>query len=176
MTRRPRGLPPVNAGVTICLLLMDFSNVNTDAKGYAIPMASTVELEDAHKPPVQPVPEDGETDTVDLDDKALHGRKEDRGRRGNDNQGKLEESAEDLQEESFNREELEAAVDEIQKHFQAMASSFVINLHMHGHSEYRAELKDMKTNEVIRQITAGEIIRLRKKILDMTGLLFDKEV
>lgn len=155
---------------------MDFSNVNTDAKGYAVPVASTVELEDVHKPPVQPVPEDGETDTVDLDDKALHGKKEDGGNKEKGDREELEDLENDNKQDVFSREELEKAVEEIQKHFQAMASSFIINLQVHGHSEYRAELRDTKTNEVIKQISAREIIRLREKILDMTGLLFDKEV
>jgi uncharacterized FlaG/YvyC family protein len=152
---------------------MDFSNVNTDAKGYVAPVASTVELEDVHKHPVQPVPEDGQTDTVDLDDKTLHGKKEGR---GNKEKADREELENDNKQDVFSREELEKAVEEIQKHFQSIASAFTIVLYMDDHSEYRAELKNMKTNEVIRQITAGEIIRLRKKILDMTGLLFDKKV
>jgi len=155
---------------------MDFSNVNTDAKGYAVPLASTVELEDVHKAPVEPVPEDGEADTVDLDDKALHGKKQGGGNKEKGDRDELEDLEDDNKQDVFSREELEKAVDEIQKHFQAIASTFIISLYMHDHSEYRAELKDMKTNEVIRQISAGEIIRLRKKILDMTGLLFDKEV
>ena len=155
---------------------MDFSNVNTDAKGYVVPVPSTVELEDVNKPPVQPVPEDGETDTVDLDDKALHGKKQDGGNKEKGDREEVEDLENDNKQDVFSREELEEAVGEIQKHFQAIASTFTINLYLHGHSEYRAELKDMKTNEVIKQISAGEIIRLRKKILDMTGLLFDKEV
>jgi uncharacterized FlaG/YvyC family protein len=155
---------------------MDFSNVNTDAKGYAVPLASTVEMEDAHKPPVQPVPEDGETDTVDLDDKALHGKKQGGGNKEKGEREELEDLEDDNKQDVFSREELEKAVEEIQKHFQSISSTFIIDLYMHDHSEYRADLKDMKTNEVIRQITAGEIIRLQKKILDMTGLLFDKEV
>ena len=155
---------------------MDFSNVNTDAKGYVVPVPSTVELEDVNKPPVQPVPEDGETDTVDLDDKALHGKRQDGGNKEKGDREEVEDLENDNKQDVFSREELEEAVEEIQKHFQAIASTFTINLYLHGHSEYRAELKDMKTNEVIKQISAGEIIRLRKKILDMTGLLFDKEV
>ncbi|MCK5192455.1 MAG: flagellar protein FlaG [Desulfobulbaceae bacterium] len=155
---------------------MDFSNVNTDAKGYVVPVPSTVELEDVNKPPVQPVPEDGETDTVDLDDKALHGKKQDGGNKEKGDREEVEDLENDNKQDVFSREELEEAVEEIQKHFQAIASTFTINLYLHGHTEYRAELKDMKTNEVIKQISAGEIIRLRKKILDMTGLLFDKEV
>ena len=160
----------------MCLQFMDFSNVNTDAKGYVVPLASTVELEDVHKPPVQPVPEDGEADTVDLDDKALHGKKKDGGSKEKSDQKESEDLEDFNKQDVFSQEELEEAVGEIQKHFQAMASTFTINLYMHGHSEYRAELKDMKTNEVIKQISAGEIIRLRQKILDMTGLLFDKEI
>lgn len=160
----------------MCFQLMDFSNVNTEAKGYAVPLASTVELEDVNKPPVQPVPEDGETDTVDLDDKALHGKKEDEGNKKKSDREELEDLENENKQDVFSQAELEKAVEEIQKHFQAMGSTFTINLYMRGHSEYRAELKDMKTNEVIKQISAGEIIRLRKKILDMTGLLFDKEV
>ncbi|MBC8317235.1 MAG: flagellar protein FlaG [Desulfobulbaceae bacterium] len=152
---------------------MDFSNVNTDAKGYAVPVPSSVELEDVHKPPVQPVPEDGQADTVDLDDKALHGRKRDSRRR---DKGEQEESSEELPEEAYSREELEEAVGEIQKHFQAMASSFIVTLQVDRQSGFRIELKDMKTNEVVRQISPGEIMRLRKKMLDMTGLLFDKKI
>ena len=160
------------------LKIMDFSNVNTDAKGYAVPVASTVELEDINKPPVQPVPEDGKTDTVDLDDKALHGRKgeEEQTETDSSQQESAEQIDESAEEDLFSTEELEEAVEEIQKHFQAMSSTFTINLKMHQNSEIIAELRDTKTNEVVKQISAQEIVQLRKKLVDMTGLLFDKEV
>jgi uncharacterized FlaG/YvyC family protein len=155
---------------------LDFTNVNPDAKGYAAPVASNVELEDLNKPPVQPVPEDGEADTVKLDDKALHGKKDERGSRGDSSAQEEPENSEPSPEELPTQEQLEQIVEEITLHFKKIGSSFAFNLHTNPHDDYIAELRDMKTNEIVKQVSVKEIVRLHEKLQDMTGILFDQEV
>ena len=153
---------------------MDFSNVNPDAKGYVAPVVSNVELEDIHKPPVQPVPEDGESDTVKLDEKALHGKKGGGGQgKTRDRDGHKEESP---QEEILTQEQLTEIVQEIEQHFQKIGSKFTFHLYSHPHDGKIAELRNILTNQIVKQISLQELMRLHKKLQDMTGLLFDKEI
>jgi uncharacterized FlaG/YvyC family protein len=154
---------------------MDFSNVNPDAKGYVAPVVSNVELEDIHKPPVQPVPEDGESDNVKLDEKALHGRKSGGGEQGKSaNEEDLEEEI--PQDEALTHEQLQKIVQEIKHHFQKIGSNFTFHLHADPQGDKIAELRNSSTNQVIKHISLQEVLRLHEKLQDMTGLLFDKEI
>lgn len=155
---------------------MDFSNVNTDAKGYATPVVSNVELEDINKPPVQPVPEDGKSDTVKLDDKALHGSKGEGGEQDKSLKQEKSEDEEQHEEDVLSPDQLLQIVEEIKEHFKKIGSSFTFYLHTQPHDDYIAELRDMNTNQVIKQVSLKEILRLHEKLQDMTGLLFDKEI
>ena len=136
-------------------------NIATDVKGTNVSVAPTnVELEDATRPQVQPVPQGGETDTVKLNDQTLHGRtpKEEANGRMTQN-------------------ELEDAVREIQQRFQAMGSNFKFGLYSDLETKsIVAQLRDKKTDEVIKQFPAEEVLKLRAKLQDLVGLLFDEKV
>lgn len=134
---------------------------------YGVPSVPTIEMEDAQKPPVQPVPASGEGDTVKLNDQALHGKgkKGEKGEKGEKGDGKI------------SQEELEDAVEEIQGRFDAMGSSFNFGLHEHLESKsIVAQLRDRNTGEILKQFPSEEVLKLRAKLKDLVGLLFDEKV
>jgi flagellar protein FlaG len=136
-------------------------NVTTDVKVYGVPVASTVAMEDATKPPVQPVPESSEGATVKLNDQALHGKA-----------GKEEKERKDL-----SREDLEEAVKEIGKRLETIGSTFRFGLYKDLETKsIVGQLRDKMTGEVIKQFPAEEVLKLREKLQDLVGLLFDEKV
>ena len=134
-------------------------NVTTDVKGYGVPGIPAVEFEDGQKPAVQPVPENSEGTTVKLNDQALHSK----------DAGK--------EQEGLSREDIQEAVEEIQGRFEAMGSSFRFGLHEHLETKsIVGQLRDKKTGEVIKQFPSEEVLKLREKLQDLVGLLFDEKV
>lgn len=139
---------------------MDISITNTDLKGYVVPATTTVEQQKHDNPPVKPVPENTESYSGKLDDQALHGKEARQGKKHN-----------------LSQEELEEAVKEIQSKFDAMNTSYVFGYHKDKESEsIVAQLTDRETEEIIKQIPSEEILKIREKIEDIMGLLFDKEI
>lgn len=138
-------------------------NVTTDVKGYGVPAVSTVEMEDAQKPAVQPVPKSSDGATVSLNDQALHGKKatkEEQEKKG-----------------ELTREDIAEAIKEIQGRFEAMGSSFRFGLHEDRETEsIVGQLRDKSTGEVVRQFPSEEVLKLREKLQDLIGLLFDEKV
>ncbi|MCB2184686.1 MAG: flagellar protein FlaG [Desulfobulbaceae bacterium] len=135
-------------------------NVTTDVKGYGVPAAPAVELEDAQKPAVQPVQESSDGSTVELNDQALHGK------------GKKEKES-----KKFTQEDIEEAVEEIQGKLETMGSSFKFGLYEHLETEsIVGQIRDKETGEVVKQFPSEEILELREKLQDLIGLLFDKKV
>ncbi len=138
-------------------------NIATDMKGANVSVVPTnVEREDAVKPPVQPVPQSSESDTVKLNNQARQGKSAQEDARS---QGKL------------SQKELEDAVEEIQQRFQSMGSSFKFGLYKNRETDsIVAQLRDKKTDEIIKQFPSDEVLKLREKLQDLVGLLFDEKV
>lgn len=138
--------------------------VNTEMRGYVAPAVPTVELEDANKPQVQPVPASSEGVTVKLNDQALHGKG------AKEAKGEKEKS-------KLSQEELEDAVDEIQKRFDSMGSSFRFGLYEHLETKsIVAQLRNKQTGEVVKQFPSEEILKLRTKLKELVGFIFDEKV
>lgn len=136
-------------------------NVTTDVKMYGVPAVSTVAIEDATKPQVQPVPEGSEGATVKLNDQALHGKA-----------NKEEKSQKEL-----SKENLEEAAKEIGNRLETIGSAFRFGLFRLVETKaIVAQLRDKKTDEVIKQFPAEEVLKLREKLQDLVGLLFDEKV
>ena len=134
-------------------------NVATDVKGYGVPAVPVVEMEDAQKPAIQPVPESSEGTDVKMNDQALHGKT------SRETEGKI------------SRSDIEEAVDEIQQRFETMGSSFRFGLHEHLKTKsIVGQLRDKSTGEVIKQFPSEEVLKLREKLQDLVGLLFDEKV
>ncbi len=137
-------------------------NTTTDVKTYGSPVVSNVEMEDVQKPSVQPVPQNTEGTSAKLNDQALHGKKA----------GK-----EERQDGELTREDIEEAVEEIQGRFEAMGSSFRFGLHEHLETKsIVGQLRDKSTGEVVRQFPSEEVLKLREKLQDLIGLLFDEKI
>ncbi len=136
-------------------------NVTTDVKTYGVPTVSTVEMEDAVKPQVQPVPESSEGVTVKLNDQALRGKAE----------------KEAKKEKELSREDLEEAVQDINKRLESIGSTFRFGLYKDLESKsIVSQLRDKKTDEVIKQFPSEEVLKLKEKLRDLIGLLFDEKV
>ncbi|MFP3983942.1 MAG: flagellar protein FlaG [Desulfurivibrionaceae bacterium] len=139
---------------------MDTSITNTDLKGYVVPSTTTVEQQKHDTPPVKPVSKNTESYSGKLDDQALHGK-----------EARQEKNS------SLSQEELEEAVKEIQSKFDTMNRSYIFGYHKHEETDnIVAQLTDRETEEVIKQIPSEEILKIREKIEDIMGLLFDKKV
>jgi len=138
-------------------------NIATDMKGVNVSVVPTnVELEDAVKPPVQPVPVSSESDTVKLNNQTLHGK------------STKEESSSQVK---LSQKELEDAVKEIQQRFASMGSNFKFGLYKDRETEsIVAQLRDKKTDEIVKQFPPEEVLNLREKLQDLIGLLFDEKV
>ena len=143
-------------------------NIATDMKGANVSVVPTnVEIEDAVKPPVQPVPVSSESDTVKLNNQTLHGKstKEESSSQGKLSQGKL------------SQKDLEDAVKEIQQRFASIGSNFKFGLYTHRETKsIVAQLRDKQTDEIIKQFPPEEVLNLREKLQDLIGLLFDEKV
>ncbi|MFZ5764262.1 MAG: flagellar protein FlaG [Thermodesulfobacteriota bacterium] len=136
-------------------------NVTTDVKTYGVPTVSTVEMEDAVKPQVQPVPESSEAVTVKLNEQALRGKAEKEGKK----------------EKELSREDLEEAVKDINKRLESIGSAFRFGLYKDLESKsIVSQLRDKKTDEVIKQFPSEEVLKLKEKLRDLIGLLFDEKV
>ncbi|MFH1216584.1 MAG: flagellar protein FlaG [Pseudomonadota bacterium] len=136
-------------------------NVTTDVKVYGLPAVSTVEMEDATKPPVMPVPESSNGDTVKLNDQALHGKA------GKEAKKQKEMTEEDLKE----------AVQDINKRLDSIGSTFRFGLYNHLETKsIVSQLRDKRTNEVIKQFPSEEVLKLKEKLQDLIGILFDEKV
>lgn len=142
-------------------------NANSDVKGYGVPAAPTAELEAPQKPSITPVPESSEGVTVNLNEQALRNKKQQAKQNGKEEKSQNEQ----------NRENLEEAVKEIQERFETMGSAFRFGLHKDLDSEsIVGQLRDKDTDEIIKQFPSEEILKLRAKLQDLIGLLFDEKV
>jgi flagellar protein FlaG len=133
--------------------------MNADVKGYGVPVTSTVELEDATKPAVQPVQESTDGVSVKLNDQTQHS-----------DTAQKEKSL-------MSSGEMEDAAKDIQQRFEAIGSSFRFGLFMDQKSEtIVGQLRDKKTDEVVKQFPPEEVIKLRVQLKDLIGLIFDEKV
>ncbi|MDH5299409.1 MAG: flagellar protein FlaG [Desulfobulbaceae bacterium] len=128
-------------------------NLNAEVKTVGVPTTPSVVREDRERPQVQPVAAGTESTRGALDDKVLKGGKQGRERK-------------------LTREELEKEVGEIQKRFDAMGTrlGFTVN---DEPDAVVVLITDKKTGEVVRQFPSEEVLALRAKLEDITGLLFD---
>ncbi len=140
---------------------MDVNTMNADVKGYGVPVTSTVELEDATKPAVKPVPESTDGVSVKLNDQT---------------QTQHRDAAQE-EKSLMSSGEMEDAAKDIQQRFEAIGSSFRFGLFMDQKSEtIVGQLRDKKTDEVVKQFPPEEVIKLRVQLKDLIGLIFDEKV
>ena len=137
-------------------------NINPDiTKVTGVPVTpSPVELEDATKPQVPPVPENSSATEVELSNRALH-----------DNE---ERTAKEQQEQA--RKDIEKAAKEIDDRFQALGTSFSFGLYNDRKADtIVGQLKDKETGKVVKQIPSEEVLKLREKIKELAGIIFEDQ-
>lgn len=135
-------------------------NVTTDVKGYGVPAVSSMEIEDAQKPQVKPVAKAADSVSVRLNDEALH--------------GKQKPGAESKE---FSREDLEAAVEDIQDRMDSIGSRLNFGLSQYENTDdIVIQITDKTNGELVKQFPSESVLKLREKLNDLVGLLFDKQV
>lgn len=140
---------------------MDINAASPELKTVGLPVVTTVEKKDADKPLVAPVAGGSDSEKVSLSNKELHGRKED---------GKQKREKKELSFEVLTKE-----VSEIQQRLDIMGTS--LGLHLRQESEsIVAMIVNRKSGELIKQIPSEELLKIREKLDELTGLIFDKKI
>ena len=132
-------------------------NVNSEVKGVGLTVvAPAVEREDRQRSPVTPVAAGTDSAPGTLGDKELHRR--DSGRKPN----------------NVSAEELAQAVEEIQNRLDAMGTrlNFAVNKEPDA---VVVKVTDRLSGELVKQIPSEEVLALRKKLQELSGLLFDEK-
>ena len=132
-------------------------NVNSEIKGVGLTVAApAVERADRLKSPVTPVAAGTDSASGSLGEKELHRR--DGGRKQN----------------TVSEEELGKVVDEIQSRLDAMGTrlNFTVNKEP---DVVVVKVTDRESGELVRQIPSDEVLALRKKLQELSGILFDEK-
>ncbi len=137
-------------------------NIATDVKGYGAPAVASVEIEDAQKSTVAPVPPSADASSAKLDRQALHG---DRTAQEQKSDGQIDP------------QEMEKVVAEVQTRMDAIGSKLQFGIHKHADvPDLVVQITDRDSGDLIKQFPAEEVIQIRAKLNDLMGLLFDKQV
>jgi len=136
-------------------------NANTEVKGYGLPVGpSPMEKDDHAKPRVTPVREGAEAAASAMNERALHGA------------GEEKVAAAALR----TRKEIEKAMEEVQKRLDAIGGNLRMGLEEYKETqEIVVEIRDKRNNEVVRQFPSEDLLKLRAKLDDVMGLLFDQK-
>jgi len=76
--------------------------------------------------------------------------------------------------QSMSRAEVQAAVEEVQARMDQMGTNLQFAMDKEA-KDLVVKVTDKKSGELIRQIPSEDVLRLRKKLEEVTGLLFDEK-
>lgn len=142
---------------------MEISSLPTDINKIGAPVSPAVEQEDVSKPQVVEVKANSEAADASLNDKALHQRQ-------------AEEEKNRTAMHKLSREELEKVIEEVQKRLDAIGSNLALGLAENKETEsIVAQIRDKTSDEIVRQFPSEDILKLRAKLNELVGLLFDKK-
>jgi len=133
-------------------------NLNTEVKVYGAPTVPVVEQEDKVKPQVTPVKADTESTNANLNDQALHDKK---GGRGNG--------------VALSKDEMEKLMAQVQSRLDTIGGNLKLGL-----NEYKptndivVQVKDRRNDKLIRQFPSEEMLKLKARLDDLVGILFDE--
>ncbi|MGV1099865.1 flagellar protein FlaG [Thiovibrio sp. JS02] len=138
---------------------MDVS-VNSEVKGIGVAttVVPAVEREDRVKPQVAPVAGGTESTRSALGEKELHRRSRE----------------EEKKQGAVNAEELKKAVEEIQNRLDAMGTRLNFTLSKEPEAVV-VKVTDRQSGELVKQFPSEEVLKLRKKLQELSGLLFDEQ-
>ena len=132
-------------------------NLNTEVKVYGAPTVPVVEQEDKVKPQIAPVKADTEPTKTNLNEQALHDKK--KGVAGT----------------PLSRDEIEKLMAQVQSRLDTIGGNLRLGL-----NEYKptkdivVQIKDRRNDKLIRQFPSEDLLKLKAKLEDLAGLLFDE--
>lgn len=133
-------------------------NVNTEIKAVGVPTTMpAVEREDRVKPQVTAVAQGVGSDRVSLQDKDQSRRREE-SRKGS----------------AVSGEDLSKAVEDIQERLDIMGTRLNLAISKDPDAVV-VKVTDRQSGELVRQIPSEDVLKLRKQLQDLTGLLFDEK-
>jgi|EPASupsiteSAE347_1022098.scaffolds.fasta_scaffold06020_4 flagellar protein FlaG len=133
---------------------MDVS-VNTEVKGIGVAVTpAAVEREDRVKPQVTAVAKGGESSRPGLGEKELHPK---------------------AQAKPADAKEIAKAVEEMQQRLDALGNTRLNFRVLEKPNEVVVQVSDSKSGELVRQFPSEEALKLRAKLQELTGLLFDEQ-
>lgn len=136
-------------------------NVNAEPKGYGAQAVPVVEKEDRVKPQVTPVAKDTGASESALNERALHGRGEEKV----------------AQASKMSRKEVEKVMEAVQRRLDAIGGNLALSFDEFEETDSIVVLvKDKTSDELVRQFPSEELLQLRAKLDDLIGLLFDERV
>jgi len=133
---------------------MDVS-VNTEVKGIGVAVTpAAVEREDRVKPQVAAVANSGESSRSGLGEKELHPK---------------------APAKPVDAKEIAKAVEEMQRRLDALGNTKLNFRVQEKPDEIVVLVTDRQSGELVRQFPSEEALKLRAKLQELTGLLFDEQ-
>lgn len=80
------------------------------------------------------------------------------------------------QEESPPAEEIKELADSLNEYMDDLQTDLGFSIHEKLNHQVIVEIKNRKTNELVKQIPSEELVTIKEKMAELTGLLFDKSV
>jgi len=130
-------------------------NTTADVKIVGIPVSPAVEVEDRDRPQVTPVQDSSDSSETALDNKALHEQLE--------------------AEKPMTAEELAKAVAVVEVHLAQMGNRLGLSLHKET-DDVLVRITDRESGELIKQFPSEEIVKLRQKLEELAGLIFEDTI
>jgi flagellar protein FlaG len=86
------------------------------------------------------------------------------------------QSGEDRQGLNFTVGDIEDLSKELNSYMDDLHTSLGFFIHEELENQVVVEIRDRETDEVIRQIPPEELLKIREKMVELTGLLFDQTI
>lgn len=86
------------------------------------------------------------------------------------------QATEPKQEESSPAEEIKELADTVNEYMDDLQTDLGFFMHEELNHQVIVEIKNRKTHELLKQIPAEELITIKEKMAELTGLIFDKRV
>ncbi|MDA8159997.1 MAG: flagellar protein FlaG [Desulfobacteraceae bacterium] len=132
-------------------------NLNTEAKVYGAPTVPVVEQEDKVKPQVAPVKEGTEATQAKLNEQALHPQTHQSGGA------------------TMSKDEAEKIMAQIQSRLDSIGGNLSLGLKEYlPTKDIVIQVRDTRNDKIIRQFPSEELLRLKARLEDVTGILFNE--
>jgi len=86
------------------------------------------------------------------------------------------QATEQKKEDSFSAEEIKELADTLNEYMDDLQTDLGFFMHEELNHQVIVEVKNRKTHELIKQIPAEELVTIKEKMAELTGLIFDKSV